>query len=240
MYRLYIPKDVCLWPLLQPSGEMDRTSLTIIISQTINLWASEKESNLWIPPCLLLLHLFCESESWNHTLNGRSIITKGCWGKGMSEVMCQAGESWHGAAGLLHHHWYLTSWPRGEHQTTFIMAMSKPQHGWQWGFQINVSGNESLAFLKVVLRVPAACSSFYLNFRVSLWVAGPSLPNSYLVLLITDWIISQMYRKLYWERVNNSKQDWLGACYLAFLGYKYFNNKMFSSLRVLVRDLTFN
>lgn len=49
----------------------------------------------------------------------------------------------------------------------------------------NGCGNASLAFLKVVPRVPAVCSSFSWSFRISVWGAGPSLPNFYLVLLIT-------------------------------------------------------
>lgn len=209
------------WPLLQPSGETDQTSLTIIISQMINLGL--RESYLWFFPCLLL-QLFLESESWNFTLNGRTLTIQGWWGKG--HVWIHESGWWQlmwaflqshrtspsppaphlGALNYIHNH---------HEQTSAWLAMRCP-HGY---------GNASLAFPEVVPRVLVVCSSFSWSFRISVWVPGLSLPNFYLVSLITDWVISQMDRKLYCEWANNNKQDWLGTCYLGSLGYKYLSDK---------------
>lgn len=112
---------------------MDRTSL--IISQMVNLSSREP------PPCLLPHH-FLESESWNFTLNGRSVTLLEWWRK--VRIWIHESGWWQLTQTFL---WSHRSSPSPcaphlldlrEHWTTFATAMRKPQHGWQWSFQMDV------------------------------------------------------------------------------------------------------
>lgn len=123
---------------------------------------------------------------------------------------------------------HLLDW--GEHRTTFATTTSKPR---QRGFQMDVEMHLwpfwkwSPGCLPCVVVFPEASASV---FEV--------LDHLYLT---SAWSHSlQVDRKLYCEGVNSNEQDWLGACYLGSLGYKYLSSKMFLSFRVPVRELTFH
>lgn len=184
----------------------------------INL--SLRESYLWFFPCLLL-QLFLEYESWNFTLNGRSLTIQGWWGKG--HVWMHESDWWWLIEAFLQNHRTSPSPPaphlgalnyiHNHHEQTLAWLAMRCPNGY---------GNASLAFPEVVPRVLAVCSSFSWSFRISVWIPGP-------IYLTSTWSHSlQTELSLRWTgscttngSTTTNRTDWARATLDLWVTYIY-------------------